>query len=83
MIFKGVSKVFQVSFNKTFKMFQKSFMLYGTHRRFPSREAAMFQMFQNDYNIFKTLQRVGGGGLGGDWGFLWWVVVVVVRSVVL
>ena len=40
MIFKGVSRVFQGSFKKTFKVFQKSFMLHGTHRSFPSRRRA-------------------------------------------
>ena len=42
MIFKGVSRVFQRSFKKTFKVFQKSFMLHGTHRSFPSRRRACF-----------------------------------------
>jgi len=42
MIFKGVSRVFQGSFKKTFKVFQKSFMLHGTHRSFPSRRRACF-----------------------------------------
>ena len=33
---KSVSKVFQGSSRKTFKVFQKSFMLHGTHHSFPS-----------------------------------------------
>ena len=40
MILKGVSKVFQGSFKKTFKVFQKSFMFHGTHCSFPSRRRA-------------------------------------------
>ena len=40
IIFKGVSKVFQESFKKTFKMFQKSLILHGTHLSFPSRSRA-------------------------------------------
>ena len=40
--FKGVSRVFQESFKKTFKVFLKSSMLHGTHRSFPSRRRACF-----------------------------------------
>ena len=36
----SVSKVFQESFMKTFRVFQKSLMLHGTHRSFPSRRRA-------------------------------------------
>ena len=42
MIFKGVSRVFHGSFKKTFKVFQKNFILHGTHRSFPSRRRACF-----------------------------------------
>ena len=42
LIFEGVSRVFQGSFKKTFNVFQKSFMLHGTHRSFPSRSRACF-----------------------------------------
>ena len=37
MIFKGVYRVFQGSF-------KKSFLLHGTHRSFPSRRRACFQI---------------------------------------
>ena len=40
--FEGVLRVFQGSFKKTFRVFQKSFMLHGTHRSFPSRRRACF-----------------------------------------
>ena len=52
MIFKGVSRVFQGSFKKTFKVFQKSFMLHGTHRSFPSRRRACWFKV----SAFKTAQ---------------------------
>ena len=45
--FKGVSRVFQ-SFKKTFKVIQKSFILHGTHRSFPSRRRACFSMTDNN-----------------------------------
>ena len=41
--YEGVSRVFQGSLKKTFKVFQKSFMVYGTHRSFPSRGRACLQ----------------------------------------
>ena len=43
MIFKGVLRVFHGRFKKTFKVFQKSFMLHGTHHSFPSRRRACFR----------------------------------------
>ena len=44
MILEGVFRVFQASFKKTFKLFQKRFMLHGTHRSFPSRKRACLLM---------------------------------------
>ena len=44
---KSVSKVFQRSSKKTLRVFQKSFMLYGTHCSFPSRRRACF--YENDF----------------------------------
>ena len=41
--FQIVPKVFQGRFKKTFKVFQKSFMLHGTHHSFPSRRRACFR----------------------------------------
>ena len=49
MIFKGVSRVFQRCFKevsrKLSRFLKKSFMLYGTHRSFPSRKRACFHNF--------------------------------------
>ena len=42
MIFEGVSRVFQGSFKKTFKVFQNSILLHDTHCSFPSRRRACF-----------------------------------------
>ena len=56
MIFKGVSRVFHESFKKTFKVFQESFMLHGTHRSFPSRRRACFT------NISTIATPPTGGG---------------------
>ena len=44
MIFKGVSRMYNESFKKTFKVFQESFILHVTHRSFPSRRRACFQI---------------------------------------
>ena len=43
--FEGVLRVFQGCFkgvSRDFKVFQKSLMLHGTHRSFPSRRRACF-----------------------------------------
>ena len=42
MIFKVVFRVFQGGFKKTLKVFQKNFILHGTHRSFPSRRRACY-----------------------------------------
>ena len=42
--FKGVSRKFQ----ETFKVFQKSIMLQGTHRSFPSRRRACLSDDEKD-----------------------------------
>ena len=51
--FEGVLRVFQGSFKKTFKVFQKSFMLHGTHCTFPSRRWACL-----DWKEMKNLELI-------------------------
>ena len=48
--FKGFSRKFQ----ETFKVFQKSFMFYGTHRSFPSRRKACLQENKSGPNCSKN-----------------------------
>ena len=59
IFFKGVSRVFQGSFKTTFKVFQKSFMLHGTHCSFPSRRRACFsshERFLEELGLLKIAQ---------------------------
>ena len=47
MIFKGVSRVFQVSFKKTFKVFQKKFHVAWHSSQLPEQKEGWF--FQNEF----------------------------------
>ena len=64
--FKDVSRVFNDfqgcfqsvsrNFKKTFKMFEKRFMLHGTHHSFPSRRRAC--LYGTDFYFIINIYRV-------------------------